>query len=419
MTVAVIGLGYVGLPLAALIAGKGIPVYGIDKDHTKLLALKNGRSYIPDVSNETVQTLIGKKIFTPLKPGGAIRKATHIIVTVPTPLSRNDTPDLSALKSATAYISRHLQKGQTVICESSTFPGTLEEVVMPVLSRNGLQAGKDYYLGYSPERIDPGNDQFPIDSIPKVVSGYTKACLEHVKMLYDKIFETTVAVSDPKVAELCKLFENIQRLVNISLVNEMDLICREMNIDFREALKAAATKPFGFMPYWPGPGIGGHCIPVDPLYFQWKARKIGKYSRLIHVASQINKSMPQHIVKLIEEKCGNRQPMQPLPKIVLIGLAYKKDVNDIRESAAIDIFKLLVNKGYEVDYHDPYISCVNIFSKKYVSKVLNKELISQADVVCILTDHSNIDWKLIANHASSVVDTRGVLKDLETEVNAE
>lgn len=409
-TVAVVGLGYVGLPLAAHIASKGIPVIGIDTDDVKLRMLAWGRSYIPDVKSETIQKLIADGAFTLCKPGKEFRTATHMIVTVPTPLSRSNEPDLRALKKASAAIAMHLRKGQTVVYESSTFPGTLEEVVLPVLAGSGLTAGSDYFLGYSPERIDPGNSQFTVEEIPKVISGYTQQCLGHVKELYDELFQRTVPVSSPKVAELCKLFENIQRLVNISLVNEMDLICSELNIDFRETLEAAATKPFGFTLYTPGPGIGGHCIPVDPQYFQWKAKKNGQFSKLIHAAQQINERMPHTVVERIEQACARRMADNGPATVLLIGLAYKKDVNDIRESAAMTIFKSLLRKGYCVEYVDPFVPDVKLFSKKYVSKVLNAALLRQADVTVILTDHSNIDWRLISELAKSIVDTRGVLR---------
>ncbi|ALS29748.1 UDP-N-acetyl-D-glucosamine dehydrogenase [Paenibacillus sp. 32O-W] len=406
--VAVVGLGYVGLPLAVHIQQKGYPVIGIDKDKNKLQLLQNGQSYIPDVTHHQIKEAM-KAGFQANVPGELIRGAKYIIVCVPTPLDDSGEPELGALKSASAFISRNLQPGQTVIYESSTYPGTLEEVVWNILSKSGLKVGQDFYLGYSPERIDPGNHRYPLETIPKVISGLTNACKEKVNQFYSTLFHKTVPVSHPRVAEMCKLIENIQRLVNISLVNEIEIICESMNIDFRETLQAAATKPFGFTPYFPGPGIGGHCIPVDPLYFQWKAKKYGKSSKLIEAAHEINNYMPFHIAERIGKKLESLPGDPKEKKVLLIGLAYKKDVNDIRESSAIKVFKLLLQMGYQVEYHDPFVSNVTLSSEKYVSKVMNKGLLQSADLVVILTDHSNVDWSLVKSHAKAVIDTRGVI----------
>ncbi|MEI4802274.1 nucleotide sugar dehydrogenase [Bacillus sp. NPDC077411] len=406
--VAVIGLGYVGLPLAIHFAQKGYKVVGLDKDQEKIKSIQNGFSYIPDVTSKVLQQLVkqgGFRATTPEKGVKAFEESTHIIVTVPTPIDQNGEPDLSAIISASHYIQKHLQMGQTFIFESSTYPGTLEEVVIPILSKGGKKAGIDYYIGYSPERIDPANTTHTVQSIPKVVSGQTELCKKKVMELYGDIFDYIVPVSTPKVAEMCKLFENIQRLVNISLVNEMDLLCKALQIDFREALEAAATKPFGFTPYWPGPGIGGHCIPVDPLYFQWKVKQYGLVSHFIDVAHRINEEMPKHIVKQVKEQITEKA------NVLLIGLAYKKNVNDLRESAALIVADLLQKEGYNLSYHDPYIPVANISGKSYESILLTKEAIDQADIVVVLTDHSIIDWKLI-KQAKKVLDTRGVLKQV-------
>ncbi|CAG9612239.1 UDP-N-acetyl-D-glucosamine 6-dehydrogenase [Bacillus rhizoplanae] len=404
--VAVIGLGYVGLPLAIHFAQKGYSVIGFDKNEEKIKSIKNGFSYIPDVTSKELQQLVEKGCFTVTTPENGVKafeESTYIIVTVPTPMGENGEPDLSAVISVSYYIQKHLQTGQTFIFESSTYPGTLEEVVIPIISNSGKKVGIDYYIGYSPERIDPANTTYTVQSIPKVVSGQTELCKKKIMELYGDVFDNIVPVSSPKVAEMCKLFENIQRLVNISLVNEMDLLCRELQIDFREALEAAATKPFGFTPYWPGPGIGGHCIPVDPLYFQWKVKQYGMVSHLIDVAHHINEEMPKNIVKQVKEQVTEKA------NVLLIGLAYKKDVNDLRESSALVIADLLQKEGYSVSYHDPYIPFAHIAGKRYKSILLNKEAIDKADFVLILTDHSIIDWKLI-KQAKQVLDTRGVLK---------
>ncbi|HZG58286.1 nucleotide sugar dehydrogenase [Paenibacillus sp.] len=408
--VAVVGLGYVGLPLAIHIHGRGFPVQGFDKDERKIRMLHAGKSYIPDVPDDAVKQAAQSGTFEAAVPSNAIREAEYIIVSVPTPLNRQGHPDLTAVKRASMYVAKHLRPGQTVVFESSTYPGTLEEVILPILNESGLQVGTDYYLGYSPERIDPGNHAFPIEAIPKVVSGLTQACLERVNLLYSRLFRRTVPVSHPKVAEMCKLFENIQRLVNISLVNEIDLICERMDIDFWETLQAASTKPFGFTPYWPGPGIGGHCIPVDPLYFQWKAKQFGQMSRLIGAAHRINAEMPRRIAERVARSIGSAGCGASKGKVLAIGLAYKKDVNDIRESSAVDVFARLAGDGYQMEFCDPHVSDVKVGGKKYVSKKLTPELLRSADAVVILTDHSDIDWTMVRKHAKRIVDTRGVLR---------
>ncbi|MGO0059402.1 nucleotide sugar dehydrogenase [Brevibacillus fluminis] len=408
-TVAIIGLGYVGLPLALLMGSKGCDVLGIDKDQKKIDLLAKKTSYIPDVSSAELAALMEQQLFSASLPTDAIKKADTIIVTVPTPVTEHDRkPDLSALISATEYICTHLRKGQTVIYESSTFPGTLEDVILPILLKAGLQLGVDFYLGYSPERIDPGNTQYRLEQIPKVVSGQTVHCLQKVASFYGRIFDTIVPVSSPKVAEMTKIFENVQRLVNISLVNEIHLICRHMNIDFREALAAAASKPFGFTMYTPGPGIGGHCIPVDPLYFQWKAKEFGLFSTLIEEADKINRSMPAEIVKQVKAVAEHSS-------VLLIGLAYKRDVNDVRESPALEIYRLLLKEGIQVSYHDPYVASVAIEDQNHNSRPLTDDLIRKADVVIILTDHSVIDWQMVQKHAKYVIDTRGILNAKESD----
>ncbi|NIL29428.1 nucleotide sugar dehydrogenase [Bacillus thuringiensis] len=404
--VTVIGLGYVGLPLAVHFAKQGYKVIGLDQDEEKIKMISKGESYIPDVSSEVLRKLLQDNkliVYTPTNGVKEFKKSNYVIVTVPTPINQKKEPDLSALISASNYIQQNLQTGQTFIFESSTYPGTLEEIVIPIISRFGKKAGVDYYIGYSPERIDPSNDQYTVQSIPKVVSGQTEKCRQKALALYATVFDKVVPVSSPKVAEMCKLFENIQRLVNISLVNELNALCKKLNIDFREVIEAAATKPFGFMPYWPGPGIGGHCIPVDPLYFQWKVNEYGLTSELIEVAHQINARMPQEVVNQVKEV------VQSPASILVIGIAYKKDVNDMRESPAIPIIQLLVDAGYVVQYYDPFISSAKIGDIFYESVVLEETKLKQMGCTLILTDHSNIDWQLI-KQANHIVDTRGVIK---------
>ncbi|MEY8348460.1 nucleotide sugar dehydrogenase [Bacillus cereus] len=405
--ITVIGLGYVGLPLAIHFAKKGFHVNGLDKDNIKIESVQKGESYIPYLSNRILQEIIeGGKFQTAILERGIkwLKSSTYVIVTVPTPIDEHGQPNLSAVTSATSFIKEHLQKKQTLIFESSTYPGTLEEVILPILSETGMKVGEDYYLGYSPERIDPANKMYTLESIPKVVSGQTERCAKQVIKLYEKVFDSVVLVSSPKIAEMCKLFENIQRFVNISLVNETFLLCKKLGIDFYEVLQAAATKPFGYMPYRPGPGIGGHCIPVDPLYFQWKLKQNGLHSRFIQAAYEFNRELPKEIVQNVKERTSTQKD-----NIFIIGVAYKKDVNDIRESPAVLIFKILLEEGYDVNYHDPYVNEIVIDASVYSSKELNKTNIRNAGLVLILTDHSNINWELV-KEAKDIIDTRGILK---------
>ena len=404
--VAIIGLGYVGLPLAVLFAERGHAVLGLDKDTRKIESIIKGESYIPDVSSNVLQNLLNERkliVNTPDKGVAEFQNSEYVIVTVPTPINENKEPDLSALVSASHYIQQHLQEGQTFIFESSTYPGTLEEVIIPIISQTGKKVGEDYYIGYSPERIDPANSQYSVETIPKVISGQTEQCKQKVQDLYSTIFDVVVPVSSPKVAEMCKLFENIQRLVNISLVNELNILCESLNINFYEVLEAASTKPFGFTPYWPGPGIGGHCIPVDPLYFQWRIRKAGAISQLIEAAHVINEEMPAKIIGKV------KGVVQSPATVLIVGIAYKKDVNDLRESPALPIIQLLIKEGYKIEYHDPYISTAKIGDTLYQSVPLDEQRIKQANCILIVTDHSSIDWNLFKG-IERLIDTRGIVK---------
>ncbi|MBK5486139.1 nucleotide sugar dehydrogenase [Bacillus sp. TH17] len=404
--VTIIGLGYVGLPLAVLFAERGHAVLGLDKDTRKIESIIKGESYIPDVSSNVLQNLLNERkliVNTPDKGVAEFQNSEYVIVTVPTPINENKEPDLSALVSASHYIQQHLQEGQTFIFESSTYPGTLEEVIIPIISQTGKKVGEDYYIGYSPERIDPANSQYSVETIPKVISGQTEQCKQKVQDLYSTIFDVVVPVSSPKVAEMCKLFENIQRLVNISLVNELNILCESLNINFYEVLEAASTKPFGFTPYWPGPGIGGHCIPVDPLYFQWRIRKAGAISQLIEAAHVINEEMPAKIIGKV------KGVVQSPATVLIVGIEYKKDVNDLRESPALPIIQLLIKEGYKIEYHDPYISTAKIGDTLYQSVPLDEQRIKQANCILIVTDHSSIDWNLFKG-IERLIDTRGIVK---------
>lgn len=403
--VAVIGLGYVGLPLALLFAKKNYTVIGLDIDKRKIEALRQGKSYIPDVSNDVIQKEKNFQAYELKKGISAFQACDYVVVTVPTPITENHNPDLGPVISASTFLKQYMVKGQTVIYESSTYPGTLEEVVLPILKESDLEAGADFYLAYSPERVDPANKSYDIEHIPKVISGYSKDCLYHVQTFYENIFQQVVPVSSPKVAEMCKLFENIQRLVNISLVNETNELCEELGIDFHEVLQAASTKPFGFTPYYPGPGIGGHCIPVDPLYFLWKLKQNGLTSELIEAAHHINEEMPNKVIRRVEKQLAANEK-----RVFVVGMAYKKDVNDMRESPALTVCEGLLAKGYELTYHDPYIDSAILNKQTYFSVPLTKEEVEKNNVVLVLTDHSQIDWSIV-KYAKKVVDTRGILNE--------
>ncbi|WP_274363686.1 nucleotide sugar dehydrogenase [Paenibacillus thermotolerans] len=406
--VAVVGLGYVGLPLALLFVKKGYTVYGLDVDAKKLESLTKEKSYLPDISDKELAEACRSGRFFPTDAFERITIADAIIICVPTPITTYSTPDLSYLQSAAIKIGKYLRAGHLVILESSTYPGTTNEVLKPELEiQSGLTAGKDFHIGYSPERIDPGNKQFDLETIPKIVSGLTKACATATYELYSRVFDRVVPVSTTEVAEMTKLLENTQRMVNISFINEIAVICDEMNIDIWEVIEAAKTKPFGFTPYYPGPGVGGHCIPVDPLYLQWKAKEYGKISRFIELSANINRWIPEYIanrVELLLTKHSNKTN----PSVLVYGVAYKKDVNDVRESPAIELISLFKHQGKRVFFHDPLISEISVEGERMHSVELTDDLVKASDCVVIYTDHSSIPVDRIIALAPLVFDTRNV-----------
>jgi len=410
---AVIGLGHVGLPLALLFVEKGFIVYGIDVDERKVNRLISRSSYLPDVQDDQIAAAMDSGRFFPGTDMAKAGEGDAVIICVPTPLTSYHTPDLSYLQSAAKSVGEHLRQGQAVILESSTYPGTTREVLVPTLEQmSGLRAGKDFCVGYSPERIDPGNSQYTVEQIPKLVSGLTVECGDRVEEIYSRVFQRVVRVSTLEIAEMAKIVENSHRLVNISFVNELAWICEKMNIDVWEVIDAAATKPFGFTPYYPGSGIGGHCIPVDPLYLQWKAKAFGAESKFIALSDELNRSIPQLVANKVFELLrtsgvdqadvgGTRQPL-----IVIYGVAYKKDVNDVREAPALELIEILISRGAEVAYHDPYVDEIEVAGRKLSSVNLTDALLQSADCVIILTDHTGIPSERIVKHAKLVVDTR-------------
>lgn len=408
--VGIIGLGYVGLPLAMLFVSKGIEVIGIDIDRLKIDSFSKYKSYLTDITDEEIRELMESGRFTVSDQFDRVEEVSTVILCVPTPLRDHTYPDLSYVQSATNAIAPFILNEQLIVLESSTFPGTTEEVLLPILERNGKQVGKDFYLGYSPERIDPGNKFFTLDQIPKVVSGVTLKCQQRIMEAYGAVFQKVVPVSNPRTAEMTKLLENSQRFINISFMNEMAAICERMDINIWEVVDAATTKPYGFTPYYPGPGIGGHCIPVDPLYLQWKANQYQIDSKFIQLSKTTNDTMPHYIIKRIASLLPQKEIVGS--SILLIGVTYKKDVNDMRESTAIQIFEQLVYGSANVQYYDPYIPSVQIGKETFTSVELTPETLQAADCAVILADHSILPYDLILANSVRIFDTRNSLPAL-------
>lgn len=406
MTLSVIGLGYVGLPLALLFLEKGYRVIGIDRDSRKIEMLKRGESYLPDLTDETVRSALDRD-FVIAADYDALAGADAVVLCVPTPLDERHEPDLSYLMQAARQLKDRLRSGQLVVLESSTYPGTTREVLLPALEESGLSVGKDFYLGYSPERVDPGNRTHSLQNIPKIVSGVTGHCLEKVRELYGSVFADVIAVSTTEAAELTKLLENAYRFVNISFINELAMICDELKVDVWEIIDAAKTKPFGFSAFYPGPGIGGHCIPVDPIYLQWAVRQRGMDTGFIGLSRFVNHRMPAYIVEQIQARLSPLKPMSD-SSILVYGVAYKRNTNDVRDSGALEILKLLKKTGADVRYHDPYVPSIRIGEERMESVPLTDESLKAADCVVVLTDHSCIPAARIMECASLIYDTRNV-----------
>lgn len=412
--IGVIGMGYVGLPLVKTFLNKGFGVVGFDIDEKKVLMLNKGKSYIKHVTAEELKGFLNKKKFQATVDFAALGKVDVIIICVPTPLDAHNNPDLSFVLKTTETISKNLRKGQLVILESTTYPGTTEEEVLPLLEAGGLKVGKDFFLAYSPERENPGDKVYTTEKIPKVVGGVTPECSRVAKALYDQIIKKTVPVSSPKVAEATKIMENVFRSVNIAMVNEMKMIFDRMGIDVWEVIQAASTKPFGFMPFFPGPGYGGHCIPVDPFYLAWKAKEVDQPTKFIELAGEINIFMPYYVVtKTIEALNENGKSIKGA-KILILGLAYKEDIDDQRESPSLKIISLLKKHGAEVSYNDPYVPQASGY-RDYPGLVLESveltgSILKASDAVVIVTAHSDYDFDWIAKNASLIIDTRNAIK---------
>ncbi|GAB6183594.1 nucleotide sugar dehydrogenase [Thermodesulfovibrio hydrogeniphilus] len=409
--VGIIGLGYVGMPLVVEFCRAGFSVTGFDIDEEKVSALKSGKSYIKHISSEVIKDL---KNFTPTTDFSKLNKMDCIIICVPTPLNEYREPDMSYVFNTAKTIAKYLRKDQLIVLESTTYPGTTDEDLRAILEETALKAGVDFYLAYSPEREDPGNKHFTTRKIPKVVGGYTTKCLELANTLYSQIVEKTVCVSSTKVAEATKLLENIYRAVNIALVNELKMLFDRMGIDIWEVIEAAKTKPFGFQAFYPGPGLGGHCIPIDPFYLTWKAREYDFSTRFIELAGEINTYMPYYVVQKTIEALNQRGKSIKGAKILILGLAYKKDVDDARESPSFKLIELLDKKGAQVDYNDPYIPTAPKTRKYKLSKSsvpLTAENLRSYDCVIIATDHSDYDPEFIVKNAKLIVDARNLIKN--------
>ena len=410
--VGIVGLGYVGLPLALAFSKAGFQVLGFDIQQKRVDWVNKGHSYIVDVDSKSLSSEIADKRLEATTDQRRIKEVNAICICVPTPLTKTKDPDLSAVIHQSGQISKYLQPGQLVVLESTTHPGTTREVMLPILERSGLKAGRDFYLAFSPERVDPGSKNYNIKNTPKVVGGIDSKSTKVAELLYSQVVDVVVPVSSPEVAEMTKVFENVFRNVNIALVNELTLLCDKIGISVWEVIDAAATKPFGYMPFYPGPGIGGHCIPLDPYYLANKAREYDFHTRFIELAADINEQMPYYVVSRIMEALNVKGKSLKKAKVLVLGVAYKRDVEDIRESPSLKLIELLRKKGANVRYNDPYVPKIKISDEMLASVGLTERQLSSADCVVIATDHTCYDYKYIAKKSGCVFDARGATRKL-------
>jgi len=413
--IGIIGMGYVGLPLVLRFCEEDFRVVGFDVDSRKVATLKRGKSYLKSISSSRISQFIRSGRFDATDDFSRLGELDCILICVPTPLTEKMEPDLQYIEKTIESVRERIRKGQLIVLESTTYPGTTEELILPRLKSGGLKVGQDFFLAFSPEREDPGNKRFTTHQIPKVVAGVTPSCQKVVTALYGQIIKEVVPVSSPRVAELTKLLENIYRSVNIALVNELKMLADRMGIDIWEVIEAASTKPFGFSPFYPGPGMGGHCIPIDPFYLSWKAREYDFTTRFIFLAGEINVHVPYYVVAKIQDALNGRGKSIKGARILILGVAYKKDVDDARESPALAIMSLLQKKGAAILYHDPYIPALPHFRKYYFrlkSSSLTEKLLQGIDAAVVVTDHSCIDYSWVVKHAPLVIDTRNVTRDM-------
>jgi UDP-N-acetyl-D-glucosamine dehydrogenase len=411
-TVGVVGLGYVGLPLAVAFAESGATVIGLDVDPARVARVRAGESFVEDVSTGTLRRLVTGERLTATDDIAALKDADAILVCVPTPLGKSKEPDISYIVSAADAVAGVIRRGQLVVLESTTYPGTTAQILLPRFEARGLRAGEDFFLAFSPERIDPGNRRYTLREIPKVVGGLTPACQELAATLYARVTQQVVPVSGPETAEMVKLFENTFRSVNIALVNEFAIMCRRLGISVWEVIGAAATKPFGFMPFYPGPGLGGHCLPSDPHYLSWRVRLEGYEPRFIAFADEINRQMPTYVVQLVADALNERGRAVRGARILVLGVAYKANVADTRDSPAIEILQTLLAKGAAVAYHDPFVPSLTLDRATLESVAWRDSDLAGRDLVLILTPHAGYDWAAIVREARLVVDTRNATADV-------
>jgi UDP-N-acetyl-D-glucosamine dehydrogenase len=412
--VGIVGLGYVGLPLAVEFAKAGFRVTGIDVGEAKVAQLNTGESYILDVPTSVVKPLVESGKLRATTDFSVITELDTVNICVPTPLRKTKDPDMSFIDAACREIAQYIHPGLLVILESTTYPGTTDEFVLPLLEKSGLKVGEDFFLCFSPERVDPGNPKYQTVNIPKVVGGITAECTEVGRQFYQQALQTVVPVTSTKAAEMAKLLENTFRMINIGLVNELALMCDRMGINVWEVIDAAATKPFGFMAFYPGPGLGGHCIPIDPFYLSWKTRQAGIEARFIELAGYINGQMPHFVVDKVQNALNDATKPLKGSKVHVLGVAYKRDIDDLRESPALDIMHLLVKRGALVSYSDPFIPSVKIDGLDLQSQPLEQS-VKDADCVLIITDHTAVDYRAVVEQAQLVVDTRNALKKISSD----
>lgn len=407
-SVGIVGLGYVGLPLAVAFADAGLSVVGVDADPGKVDALESGDSYIRDVPADRVRDLVGSGRLRPVTDYAALRETEAVLICLPTPLDEHREPDLSIVVAGIEAVAENLRTGALVVLESTTYPGTTREVLLPVLEEGGRRVGQDFHLAFSPERVDPGNLKYTLKNTPKVVGGITGECARRAEALYKTVADEVHTLSSPESAEMSKLLENIFRGVNIALVNELAILCDRMDVDIWEVIEAASTKPFGFMPFYPGPGLGGHCIPVDPFYLSWRARAYDMNAEFIELAGRVNVGMPYHAFGRIASALNGDERAVKGSRVLLLGVSYKPDVGDLRESPSLKILQLLQESGAEVVYHDPYVP--ELPEHKLSSVELTHQEVERAECVVVATDHSSVDLRLVVDSATRVVDLRNAVR---------
>lgn len=413
--IAVMGLGYVGLPLAVSFAEAGFPVVGLEKDAEKVEKLNRGESYVDDIPSLRLKGVLEKGFQATIWESEALAGADAVFICVPTPLKKTKDPDLSFVLQAGKSVARNLKLFEMVVLESTTYPGTTEEVLLPLLAKGRRKAGEHFFLAFSPERVDPGNKAFNLRNTPKVVGGVSEACTELAASLYATVSARVITVSSARVAEMCKLLENVYRVVNISLVNELAQLCSRMGINVWEVIEAASSKPYGFTPFYPGPGMGGHCIPIDPFYLSWKAKAYDFNLRFVELAGEINDSMPEYVVHLVAEALNRKAKSLNGSKILVLGVAYKQDIADVRESPATKIIPILLSKGAEVSYSDPHVPSFHLEERVLRSLPCSKETLKRFDCVLLLTAHKAFSYQLIAEEADLIVDTRNAFQQFLRE----